>query len=193
MLDRSQSFLHPKTSNDGCVHVWSIDFPQVSLEAKDDQLIGHFVQSKCSNRTLEIALSSYTMINNDRRAIPTVKISAVHPICEEQFQTIEIRFIDRETFKHRQENSLSSKEMSNSDPSRNSSIPWSIIGDNSHSRENLVSHLQSRIGENVKNNHKTILTAHQRWSFGFSQDQSKTKMSIWDIQILEQKLFLHQS
>ena len=55
------------------------------------------------------------MINNDRRAIPTVKISAVHPIREEQFQTIEIRFVDGETSKRRQEDRFSSKERSNSD------------------------------------------------------------------------------
>ena len=49
------------------------------------------------------------MINNDRRAIPT------HPIREEQFQTIEIRFVDGETSKRRQEDHFSSKERSTFD------------------------------------------------------------------------------
>ncbi|CAF3644159.1 unnamed protein product [Adineta steineri] len=97
----------------------------------------------------------------------------------------------------------------------------SIIGYNGNGRENVVWHAQTGffaytvgcniIVENLNNNHQTILTGHTeeistlalsndvtmlasaQCSIIMNKDELQTKIIIWDIKMLRQKLFLHQS
>ncbi|CAF3669977.1 unnamed protein product [Rotaria sp. Silwood1] len=97
----------------------------------------------------------------------------------------------------------------------------SIIGYNGNGRENLVWHAHSGffaysvgcnvIVENLNNNHQTILTGHTeeistitlsnditvlasaQCSIIMNKDDLQTKIIIWDIKMLQQKLYLHQS
>ncbi|CAF5207282.1 unnamed protein product, partial [Rotaria magnacalcarata] len=97
----------------------------------------------------------------------------------------------------------------------------SVIGYNGNGRENLAWHAHSGffaysvgcnvIVENLNNNHQTILTGHTeeistltlsndvsvlasaQCSTLTNKDELQTKIIIWDIKMLHQKLYLHQS